>query len=178
MKTNLQELLVDYPSISPEEVPRLLSFSETEMALVESMTLKQWKCEEWYLHRVGFITASKCKRVFTRQEALQRIDSKNVAKTPHIHPDQQQEMEPQNPREGGLFHEESARRAYQLVVSSFRLRLSRDTWARNESLTETANSIIKAYIDELTFSLLATADIGSGSSFVGPFPPTKYRLQM
>ena len=100
MKSKLQELqlLADHPSISPEEVLRLLSFSETEMELVESMTLKQWKCEEWYLHKVGFITASKCKRVFTRQEALERNDSENVAKlvedialgkTPHTPPVQQ-----------------------------------------------------------------------------------------
>ena len=44
MKTKLQELLADHLSISPEEVSRLLSFSETEMELVESMTSKQWKC--------------------------------------------------------------------------------------------------------------------------------------
>ena len=33
---------------------------------------KQWQCKEWY-HKTGFITASKCKRVFTRQETLEPL---------------------------------------------------------------------------------------------------------
>ena len=39
-----------------------------------------------------------------------------MAKTPHTQP-QEQEMEPQNAREWGLFHEESARKGYQRVSS-------------------------------------------------------------
>ena len=55
---------------------------------------------------------------------------------------------------------------------AFRLRLSRDTYARYKIIIQTTNRVIKVSVDELTVSLLATADIGSGSSSVGPFPPT------
>ena len=118
-------ILRNNPNISPEEVLRLLSFSDAERENVEKTTSKQWQCEEWYLHKAGFITASKCKRVFTRQETLDKKNAENVsnlvedialAKTPHIH-SQQPETEPQNAREWGLFHEESARKAYQRVAS-------------------------------------------------------------
>ena len=126
MNTKLQEVLKNHANISTEEILRLLSFSDTEIDHVENTTSKQWKCEEWYLHKAGFITASKCKRVFTRQETLEKNNAEDVtklvedialAKTPHIHISQQQEVEPQNAREWGLFHEESARKAYQRVAS-------------------------------------------------------------
>ena len=42
-------------------------------------------------------------------------------------------------------------------------------------LIQTTKNVMKTHIDKRTLSLLATADIGSGSSFVGPFPPTKCR---
>ena len=125
MITKLQVILRNNPNISPEEVLRLLSFSDAERENVEKTTSKQWQCEEWYLHKAGFITASKCKRVFTRQETLDKNNAENVsnlveditlAKTPHIH-SRQPETEPQNAREWGLFHEESARKAYQRVAS-------------------------------------------------------------
>ena len=115
----------NHPNISTEEVLSLLSFSDAEREHVDNTTSKQWQCEEWYLHKAGFITASKCKRVFTRQDTLDKNKEEDVsklvevialAKTPHTHP-QQQEMEPQNTREWGLFHEESARKAYQRVAS-------------------------------------------------------------
>ena len=126
MNTKLQEILKTDPSISTEKLLKLLSFSDTEREYVESTTSKQWQCEEWYLHKAGFITASKCKRVFTRQKALEKNNAENalklveaiaLAKTPHIHSKKQHEMEPQNAREWGLFHEESARKAYQRVTS-------------------------------------------------------------
>ena len=125
MNTKLQEVLRNKPNVSNEEVLRLLSFSDAEREHVESTTSKQWQYEEWYRHKAGFITASKCKRVFTRQEALEKNNAENatklveaiaLAKTPHIH-SKQQERETQNAREWGLFHEESARKAYQRVAS-------------------------------------------------------------
>ena len=84
----------------------LLSFSDAERNHVDTTTAKQWQCEEWYLHKAGFITASKCKRVFTRQETLEKNKEENVIKlvqdivlpkTPHM----QQQVEPQNAREWG-----------------------------------------------------------------------------
>ena len=122
MDTKLREVMRNHPNISTEEVASLLSFSDAERSHVDTTTSKQWQCEEWYLHKAGFITASKCKRVFTRQETLDKNKEENVInlvqdialpKTPHM----QQKVEPQNAREWGLFHEESARKAYQRVAS-------------------------------------------------------------
>jgi len=70
MNTKLKEIMKNHPNISNEEVVSLLSFSDAERKHVDSTTSKQWQCEEWYLHKTGFITASKCKRVFTGQETL------------------------------------------------------------------------------------------------------------
>jgi len=70
MNTKLKEIVNNHPNISNEELVGLLSFSDAERNHVDSTTSKQWQCEEWYLHKAGFITASKCKRVFTRQETL------------------------------------------------------------------------------------------------------------
>ena len=124
MNTKIQEIIRGHPNISSKDVLRLLTFSDVERDHVERTTTMQWQCEEWYIHKAGFITASRCKRVFTRQEAIEK-NEKDVTKlvkdivlpeSPHGC-GQNQEVEPQNPREWGLFHEESARRAYQRVAS-------------------------------------------------------------
>ena len=47
-----------------------LEFSEKEIDIVASRTKKQWQCKEWYVHKRGFITASKAKNVYTRQILL------------------------------------------------------------------------------------------------------------
>ena len=124
MHTKLQQVLSTDPNISPQEALRLLSFSDTEREHVESTTSKQWQCKKWYLQKAGFITASKCKGVFTRQETLEKSNAENATKlveaialpkAPHIHP-RQPEVEPQNAREWGLL-QESACQAYQHVAS-------------------------------------------------------------
>ena len=79
MDTKLREVMRN-PNISTEEVASLLSFSDAERNHVDTTTSKQWQCEEWYLHKAGFITASKCKRVFTRQETLDKNKEENVIK--------------------------------------------------------------------------------------------------
>ena len=78
----------------------------------EITTVKQWQCEEWYLHKAGFITASKCKRLFTRQATHDKNPAENAKDlveeigqvkscSPHI----QEERELRNAREWGLLHE-------------------------------------------------------------------------
>ena len=79
MNTKIQGIVKGHPNISSKDVLRLLSFSDTERDYVESMTSMQWQCEEWYIHKAGFITASKCKRIFTRQEAIEKM--KNMSKS-------------------------------------------------------------------------------------------------
>ena len=60
MSAKLLEILNNDPKTSAEEFVKLLSFSDTERKQVERTTTKQKHCEEWYLHKTGFITASKC----------------------------------------------------------------------------------------------------------------------
>ena len=74
----LKEVLRNNPNVSNEEVFRLLSFSDAEREHVERTISKQWQCEEWYRYKAGFITASKCKRVFIRQEALEKNNAENA----------------------------------------------------------------------------------------------------
>ena len=124
MKLKLEELLRNDPNISLQEVLRLFSFSDTEINYIESTTTKQWQCDDWYLHKAGFITASNCKRVFTRQEALEKNSAENATKLVQaitsaqtsLHFHKQKTMERQNAREWGLFHEESARNAYKRIA--------------------------------------------------------------
>ena len=61
MNTKIQEIVKGHPNISSKDVLRLLSFSYAERDYLESTTSMQWQCEEWYIHKTGFITASKCK---------------------------------------------------------------------------------------------------------------------
>ena len=51
------------------------------------------------------------------QDVTKLVEDIALAKTAHIHISQQQKVEPQNAREWGIFHEESARKAYQRVAS-------------------------------------------------------------
>ena len=102
----------------------MLSFSDTERKQVERTTTKQWQCKELYLHKAGFTTASKCTRVFTRLETLEKNPAENAKKlveeiclVKSCPPPMKEEREPQNAREWGLLHEESARKAYQRVAS-------------------------------------------------------------
>jgi hypothetical protein len=84
--------------------------------------LKQWQCKEWYENKAGFITASKCKKVYTPQKTLEKHLNKNhdvsclvneivhAKKVSHIH--MQVNHEPCTQREWGLTHEDSAHNAY------------------------------------------------------------------
>jgi hypothetical protein len=98
-----------------------LTFSEEEIKNVDKITLKQWQCKEWNENKAGFISASKCKNVYTRQKTLEKhLKNDDVSclvnkiihakKVSHIH--MQVNHEPCTPREWGLTHEDSARNAY------------------------------------------------------------------
>ena len=70
MRAKLLEILTNDPKPSTEEIVKVLSLSDSERKPVERTTTKQWQCEEWYLHKTGFITASKCKRKRLRKTQL------------------------------------------------------------------------------------------------------------
>ena len=63
---------------SAEEFLRYLSFTDSEIADVESATIYQSENEQWFLHKAGFISASNCKAVFTRQTSLDKEFSKET----------------------------------------------------------------------------------------------------
>ena len=79
MNTKIQESVEGHPNILRKDVLRFLSFSDAERGYIESTTSMQWKCEEWYIHKAGFTTASKCERVFTRQDAIKKM--KKISKS-------------------------------------------------------------------------------------------------
>ena len=56
-----------------------LEFSEKEIDNVASLAKKQWQCKEWYVHKRGFITASKDKNVYTRQISAERQPETEVS---------------------------------------------------------------------------------------------------
>ena len=127
MHRKLKALTKEQPEHTPEQIYPALVFTKEEIEEVNDATTKQWQCKEWYVHKAGFVTPSKCKQVFTRQATIERnmkngksTDVKStvsgiiqaaVKQTDPIH------HEPRNSREWGLGHEECARKAYRRVES-------------------------------------------------------------
>jgi hypothetical protein len=120
MKEKVDEYLKKNKEITPDNFKETLMFTDREIEEVDKMTMSQWKCEEWHTHKVGFISASKCKDVFTRQTTLERSTDTPVTKLAKsittCHYDEKLSKsplnEPQNPRDWGLKHETSARESY------------------------------------------------------------------
>ena len=72
---------------------------------------------------MGFITASICKAVFTRQKTLDRTNSseitilaKSIAAKPALNPAISKPDNPDNLRDWGLKKKEEARKCYSLIV--------------------------------------------------------------
>ena len=45
---------------------------------VNDTMLEQWQCKEWYIQKAGYITASKCKQVYTHQETIEKNIGKDI----------------------------------------------------------------------------------------------------
>lgn len=129
MREKIQQLLsVPVDSLN---VASQLFFTDEDREEVHNATMKQWQCEEWYLHKVGFISASLCHRVYTRQISLEKNPTENVtklvntitARKPSVLQPNTIETDPRNAREWGLVHEESARKAYHSVASHIHYKL-------------------------------------------------------
>ena len=121
MNTKIQESVEGHPNILRKDVLRLLSFSNAERGYIESTTSMQWKCEEWYIQKAGVTTASKCERVFTRARCHQKKEKDFKTLVDILcHPSHNTvvvKIRKWKSFRGGLFHEESACRAYQRVDS-------------------------------------------------------------
>ena len=106
-------------------------FTKEEVDNINSATVKQWRCREWYVHKSGFISASKAKIIFgircSKEKGLKKDECKLVEdivnpKVPSHSPSLPDQ--PQNARDWGLKHEDSARRAYYKVESKHHHKLT------------------------------------------------------
>jgi hypothetical protein len=118
--------------ISAEHLLANISLSDEEIENVNISTVEQWKTKEWYHQKAGIITASKAKRVFNAQLKLEKNTKCSVVSlvkditrpkctfwnSPKV------SAHPQNAREWGLVHEDSARNAYYRVESKKHYKLS------------------------------------------------------
>ena len=111
------------PNLTAKQFLNKLAISDSEIHFVENATANQWKSENWFLHKVGFISASKCKNVFTRQSTLDRQRTTettalatSLASKPSTDTSRKLPQEPRNPRDWGLVKEEIARKSYLSVV--------------------------------------------------------------
>jgi hypothetical protein len=125
MENKIEQFIQDSNSSVPtaEEFLNYLSFSDSEIIDVENATVDQWESEDWFLHKVGFISASKCKAVFTRQTTLNKGNSqettalaKSIVSKPSLNMSSKKTHEPDNPRDWGLVKEEEARKCYMYVA--------------------------------------------------------------
>jgi hypothetical protein len=57
---------------SPEHFLAQLAFTDKEIELVDEVTVPQWQCKEWHMHKFGFLSASRCKEIYTRQTTLDK----------------------------------------------------------------------------------------------------------
>ena len=82
MEEKVEQFITLTPSPTPEKFLHHLTFTDAEIKKVERATIGQWQSEEWFQQKMGFITASKYKAVFTRQKTL----AKSIAAKPALNP--------------------------------------------------------------------------------------------
>ncbi|CAB3988835.1 Carboxypeptidase D [Paramuricea clavata] len=119
MENKIEQFIQDSNSSVPtaEKFLNYLSFSDSEIIDVEHATVDQWESEDWFLHKVGFISASKCKAVFTSQTEQSRNHclAKSIVSKPSYNMSSKKTHELDNPRDWGLVKEE-ARKCYMYVA--------------------------------------------------------------
>ena len=123
MRKKVQACMESDVKSTPEAVYKAIAFSTLEIDEVNQTTLKQGQCEEWYHQKAAFISASKCKQVFTRQTTIEKnkpdTDISCLVKLitdPKLPPTiGQTPQDPQHPLTWVLVNEKNARDAYQRV---------------------------------------------------------------
>ncbi|KXJ08857.1 hypothetical protein AC249_AIPGENE14738 [Exaiptasia diaphana] len=128
MKKKIAEVIENgrCSSNDPQSIFNQLSFSEEEIDGVNKETLLQWQCDEWFLHKTGFISASKCYRVAARRETTDPTNLVNAilsADTTTRHNKLPVNTDPMDPRTWGLVHEQTARKAYRHVQNQLHHKL-------------------------------------------------------
>ena len=80
LEQKLTQGIIDHPEYihTPESLVSKLVYTKDEITHVNELTLKQWRCKEWYFQKAGFITASMCKRVYTRQETVEKNEDNSI----------------------------------------------------------------------------------------------------
>ncbi|CAB4026130.1 Carboxypeptidase D [Paramuricea clavata] len=94
-----------------------LNFTQEERNNVAAVTKRQWQCKQWYVHKRGFVTASKCKSVYTRQVSVEKhiTDTSalvNSLTKRKLYAIRKIIEDPKTPLDWGLKYENSARKAY------------------------------------------------------------------
>ena len=125
METKVQMFLKNTPNPTPEEFLQQLHFTDAEIDHIEKSTVGQWQSKQWFAHKTGFVSASRCKTVFTRQTTLEKKSCKEVtalAKSIATKParkvitHQSLPNNPTNPRDWGLKKEKEAMKSYSMVA--------------------------------------------------------------
>lgn len=63
-------LLHLHKSLIPKDLLAYLNFIDEEINSVNESTMDQWQCEDWYIHKQGFLSASKYKIYCIRQNTI------------------------------------------------------------------------------------------------------------
>ena len=127
MARKVTDLSSVHKSLAPRELLSILQFTNDEIVSVNELTIHQWQCKEWYMHKQGFLTASKCKSYCTRQKSLAKEGCNSICKlaketvtiatnVPSNVPEVNNN-DATTPREWGLRNERNARDAYRRVQS-------------------------------------------------------------
>ncbi len=94
-----------------------LEFTDKERSEVNVSTKTQWQCKQWFIHKTGFVTASKVKSVYTKQISVEKHKTdvsllvKSLTSNKASQPIRQVPKDPNNSLDWGLKHESSARKA-------------------------------------------------------------------
>ena len=118
MRQKVETYIQQSTDSKPEEFLKTLQFTDAEINHVEEATRDQWQCEDWYKNKVGFISASKCKDVCTRQTTLEKTNECGITVLANAIATEPKRIvktianNPFTPQNWGLKHEESAKDSY------------------------------------------------------------------
>lgn len=120
MEKKMMAFMKDKATGQAKDFLEELSFSSDEIDEIDNTTRRQWQCQEWFDHKFGFITASKAKNVYTRQQSFEADSTEDmscmvetiVKHTTHQSTWNHTDGVPTNPMQWGLKQEESARDSY------------------------------------------------------------------